>query len=65
MINLKIFILVFIFTLSLNARECYSNEKDKISYFDLDAETIFVICDDHLEKLLTATTEMILDVKAD
>jgi len=34
-------------------------------YFDLDAETIFVICDDYLEKLLTATTEMILEVKAD
>ncbi len=32
-------------------------------YFDLDAETIFVICDSYLEELLIATNKMIVDVK--
>jgi len=32
-------------------------------YFDLDAETIFVICDSYLEELLIATNKMIDDVK--
>ena len=32
-------------------------------YFDLDAETIFVICDSYLEELLVATNNMIGDVK--
>ena len=34
-------------------------------YFDLDAETIFVICDSYLEELLSATNKMIVDVKCD
>ena len=34
-------------------------------YFDLDAETIFVICDSYLEELLNATNKMIVDVKSD
>ena len=34
-------------------------------YFDLDAETIFVICDSYLEELLMATNKMIVDVKSD
>lgn len=34
-------------------------------YFDLDAETIFVICDSYLEELLSATNKMIVDVKRD
>lgn len=34
-------------------------------YFDLDAETIFVICDSYLEELLSATNKMIVDVKYD
>jgi uncharacterized protein with HEPN domain len=32
-------------------------------YFDLDAETIFVICDSYLEELLRITNNMIVDVK--
>jgi uncharacterized protein with HEPN domain len=32
-------------------------------YFDLDAETIFVICDSYLEGLLRTTHKMIIDVK--
>ena len=32
-------------------------------YFDLDAETIFVICDSYLEELLIVTNKMIDDVK--
>ena len=32
-------------------------------YFDLDAETIFAICNEHLEKLLEITKKMIIDVK--
>jgi uncharacterized protein with HEPN domain len=32
-------------------------------YFDLDAETIFMICDKHLEALVTVTTQMITTVK--
>jgi uncharacterized protein with HEPN domain len=39
--------------------------KDILShhYFDLDAETIFVICDSYLEELLRTTNNMIVDVK--
>ena len=32
-------------------------------YFDIDAETIFVICDSHLEDLLSVTEKMIADLK--
>ena len=32
-------------------------------YFDLDAETIFAICDSHLDELLTATNDMITDMQ--
>ena len=32
-------------------------------YFDLDAETIFVICDSYLEELEIATSNMIVDIK--
>jgi len=34
-------------------------------YFDLDAETIFVICDSYIDELLTATNSMITDIKRD
>jgi len=34
-------------------------------YFDLDAETIFAICDNHIDELLTATNNMITDIKRD
>jgi len=33
-------------------------------YFDLDAEVIFTICDEHLEELLQVTLDMILKMKA-
>ena len=33
-------------------------------YFDLDAETIFIICDKYLEELLIATNKMIVDIKS-
>ncbi|HIO95534.1 MAG TPA: DUF86 domain-containing protein [Campylobacterales bacterium] len=33
-------------------------------YFDLDAETIFVICDDYLRELLVVTMRMIEDVRS-
>ena len=33
-------------------------------YFDLDAETIFVICDRHLKELLIATNSMISEVES-
>ena len=32
-------------------------------YFDIDAETIFVICDSHLEDLLSVTKNMIVDLQ--
>ena len=32
-------------------------------YFDIDAETIFAICDSHLEDLLNVTKNMISDLK--
>ncbi len=32
-------------------------------YFQLDAETIFEICDNHLEELLSVTNKMIIDIK--
>lgn len=31
-------------------------------YFDMDAEVIFTVCDEHLEKLLYVTKEMIANV---
>jgi len=34
-------------------------------YFDLDAETIFVICDSYIDELLMATISMITDIKRD
>jgi len=34
-------------------------------YFDLDAETIFAICDSHIDKLLTTTNCMLTDFKKD
>jgi len=34
-------------------------------YFDMDAETIFVICDKHLEALINVTNKMITAVKHD
>jgi len=34
-------------------------------YFDLDAETIFVICDSYIDELLTTTNCMITDIKRD
>ncbi len=34
-------------------------------YFDLDAETIFMICDSYLEELLMVTDKMIVDIKSD
>ncbi len=33
-------------------------------YFQLDAETIFEICDNHLEELLSVTNKMITDIKS-
>lgn len=32
-------------------------------YFDLDAETIFAICKNHIDELLTTTTKIIQDIK--
>jgi len=32
-------------------------------YFDLDAETIFDVCENHLDDLLTVTKDMILSLK--
>ncbi|HGZ70766.1 MAG TPA: DUF86 domain-containing protein [Campylobacterales bacterium] len=34
-------------------------------YFDLDAETIYMICNNHLEELLNTTKKMIIDVKCE
>ncbi len=34
-------------------------------YFDLDAEVIFGICDEHLEELLCVTKEMIAKIKSE
>ncbi len=31
-------------------------------YFDMDAETIFVICNEYLDELLTVTEEMIATI---
>ncbi len=31
-------------------------------YFDMDAETIFKICNEHAEELLETTKKMILDI---
>ncbi len=33
-------------------------------YFDMDAETIFVICDSYLGELLNVTKKMITDIKS-
>jgi len=33
-------------------------------YFDIDAETIFVICDNHLEELLDTVKEIIKDLES-
>ncbi|CAA6804482.1 MAG: Unknown protein [uncultured Sulfurovum sp.] len=35
------------------------------NYFDLDAETIFMICDKYLDELLNATNKMLFDMKSD
>jgi uncharacterized protein with HEPN domain len=34
-------------------------------YFDLDAETIFMICNSYLEELAVATNDMIVNIKSD
>jgi len=34
-------------------------------YFDMDAETIFVICDSYLEELLNVTKQMVTDIKSE
>ncbi len=34
-------------------------------YFDMDAETIFTICNEHLEELSEVTKKMTIDVKSE